>query len=473
MLTVTLLLFLPNPISGRRALADDSSMGRNAEGVFPIGDTEVEMVAEDVTIRLLSRDGQATGQAEADCRFTFHNTSSEAVEVLVGFPGEFITYPDDESHVTSDALTEFRAFVDGEEVPVTLETGVAGPEEERQAFASWYTFTVSFAPDQTRTVVNTYKFWSSGYSNGEVNLCYTLSTGRYWKGTIGRATVTLELGDLGPYQLMGFRPDGKLAADARTITWEWTDLEPYPGSDIRVDFNVTWWPNYATPGSDLEAWQNVWDGTVAYAQDWDPEGFRDFYRRVVRPALTAETSWDPGGYREVFHSFLDPLLQSQGFTWVPPSVLALQPTQAEQTGATPLLGVTCFDSDWDIVSAWVKVTHLAGSGPVEDLNYTLGAGADWPFDWAFDDTGLGTATLPLRFYPRPDSLYTIEVTLRDAHGYTATGSTTALIPYVPAARPLLWTGLGLVALALAAGACLLISRHRRSRRPPGSDAPPA
>jgi len=110
-------------LAPRTALADDAALGRNAEGVFPIGDTEVEMVAEDVTIMLLTVVGTPGGLAEANCEFTFHNTSAEPAQVLMGFPGEFA--PEvfaDHNIVGEGVMHDFRAFVDGEEAQVTLET---------------------------------------------------------------------------------------------------------------------------------------------------------------------------------------------------------------------------------------------------------------------------------------------------------------------------------------------------------------
>lgn len=83
LLPIVILALLLVPVFSSPALADSSSLGRYADGVYPIFDPAVSMVDEDVRVDL----GEDGSTARVECRFTFKNNEGSR-EVLMGFPAQ-------------------------------------------------------------------------------------------------------------------------------------------------------------------------------------------------------------------------------------------------------------------------------------------------------------------------------------------------------------------------------------------------
>ncbi|MCG0275199.1 MAG: hypothetical protein L5655_03415 [Thermosediminibacteraceae bacterium] len=205
--------------------ADDCSLGRMADGVYPLRDEDIVMVSEYVNIKVKS--------GYAECVFEFKNTG-KAREVLMGFPAEM---EGDEEEETRLKVEEFKAFQDGVEIPVKLEKGVA-PENEKAlglpAYKSWYTFTVKFKAGETVKIKNTYRFHPTVFSTGDVQIGYILKTGALWKGHIGKARVVFDMEGIEPYMIISIYPS-TLRFEGDNLVWEQSDVEPF--YDLYVVYN--------------------------------------------------------------------------------------------------------------------------------------------------------------------------------------------------------------------------------------------
>lgn len=209
-------LFLAAP-----AAADDASLGRQGETVYPINDNQVWMVAEAVDLRVRSR------RTEVEVSFTFRN-EGPAREVLMGFP---VGSPYREEGRGDPELHEFAAWVDGEPLDVRREKGVAAlasavDEAGRPLdYPEWLTFSVPFGEGETRTVKN--RYWASNYYNsiGMISTGYILRTGRVWKGPIGSAVVSVYLDGVAPHQIISARPAAFRWEDDRLV-WRLKEFEP-------------------------------------------------------------------------------------------------------------------------------------------------------------------------------------------------------------------------------------------------------
>ena len=227
--SVIILLF--TLFSYMSVYADDGSLGRTPDGVFPMQENDVIMESEEITVDLEKN--------SVECIFVFYN-SGKSKNVLMGFPGRL-----DKSlggELTEDINLElqlFKAFVKGQELPVTREKSVQ-PDNTGTSnvsiYSEWFTFTVPFKADERVTVRNTYDFRPTYISNGDVLTGYVLQTGALWKEPIGSAKVTFKLGKIQPYQIERLRPGGfKFIEDK--LVWERNDFEPL--YDLQVDYN-TW-----------------------------------------------------------------------------------------------------------------------------------------------------------------------------------------------------------------------------------------
>lgn len=476
---------LASLLVARPGLADDTAVGRDADGVYPIGNADVEMAAEEVTIRLPS-EGDDEYSAEATCVFTFHNTSPQPVDVLMGFPGEFTPELLAESMVTwGGVVHDFQAFVDGTEVQVTSETGSLGPEGVRERYASWYTFPMSFAPDQTRTVVNTYRFASTVNSLGGVYLGYVLTTGSYWQGSIGQAQVTLELGGVGPWQIENLYPNSwRFSPDAKTLTWERAAFEP--SFNLEVRYNVGHWtPGYLDnigPGArqfflDRRA---GWEELLGRAPGLGREELMELYRQAVREVAAQPDDSGVGGGPAKRAVYLRSLLPD--YEWKPPVITALE----AEFGDPPLFSgveVGYADPDGDLMRLTVRASHRGADGePAVDAEQT----ETWR--WTYRSEFGGTLTQTLSFPAVPGCLYTFTAELEDSQGHVVSESIEVEAPEPgpppesqpqpppppePSPQPTSptgtrrvpstpWLGLGAAGLAvLAAGALLARARSRR------------
>lgn len=208
------------------AYADDAVIGRTPAGVYPMMDGIVEMVSEDIVIDM--------DRNTVECTFEFRNTG-EARDVLMGFPGKLreelgSSFSDD----VSLSLDNFKAFVNGEELPVKREKGVQ-PEIALPDYSEWFTFTVPFREGETVIVRNTYDYVPSYNSIGDVTTGYVLQTGATWKGKIGKARVEFKLGSIQPWQIEQLKPGG-FKFVGNSIVWERKNIEP--AYDLQVLYNI-------------------------------------------------------------------------------------------------------------------------------------------------------------------------------------------------------------------------------------------
>ncbi|PYG85618.1 hypothetical protein LY28_03306 [Ruminiclostridium sufflavum DSM 19573] len=205
--------------------ADDTSLGRTPEGVFPILEGDVVMESEEITVDMEKN--------KVECIFVFHNTG-KSKPVYMGFPGKIKDPGSELTDAVDLELRNFKTFVKGKVLPVSLEKSVQGNNEDLTAYSEFFTFTVPFKEDERITVRNTYDFTPTYDSLGTVYCGYVLETGAMWKGNIGSARVTFKLGSIKPCQIEKLNPGGFIF-DGSNLVWHRTDFEPK--YNLRVNYN--------------------------------------------------------------------------------------------------------------------------------------------------------------------------------------------------------------------------------------------
>ncbi|MHB8064694.1 MAG: DUF4424 family protein [Ruminiclostridium sp.] len=224
-LLLTLFCYIP-------VYADDTSLGRTPEGVFPLQENDVIMESEQITVDLEKN--------SVECIFVFHNTG-KSKNVYMGFPGKI--YDSMDSGLTQDVnleLRHFKTYIQGKELPVTHEkttklTNNSTAILDTLNYSEYYTFTVPFKADEKVTVRNTYDFTPTYDSMGYVFSGYVLKTGAMWKEAIGSAKVTFKLGSIQPYQISRLRPSGFKFVE-NTLVWERSNFEP--SYDLIIEYNT-------------------------------------------------------------------------------------------------------------------------------------------------------------------------------------------------------------------------------------------
>ncbi|MDX1358260.1 MAG: hypothetical protein R3232_05475 [Clostridia bacterium] len=222
------------------AVANDASMGRMGETVYPLEETDVTMVSEDIFIKFNTR-----GASNVSCEFVFENKGG-AKTVLMGFPAsKEIEY---EGLTTEErvSLHNFTAFRNGVEIPVSEVPG-SDMEGDFAKYPAWFVFEVPFGSGETLTMTHTYDVHFTHYSEGSINIGYILKTGSTWNGNIKHSKVTFDLTQIVPWGIEMYEQysvndfiykDGMLIFEKRDFK---------PGYDIDFLTNGRYYSDYSGP----------------------------------------------------------------------------------------------------------------------------------------------------------------------------------------------------------------------------------
>lgn len=226
---ITLMSIITCIIFSSYCFADDTSLGRKPEGVYPINNNDIEMVDELVNVNIK--------ESKVECSFTFRNTG-EDTKVLMGFPA---TYSKDYTqHVPGDhensIISHFTAYDGKTELAVQLENEVEVNTEDsnNNKYGKWYTFEVDFKAGETKVIRNTYQFKApiTAVGPGLVLTGYILDTGAAWKGNIGHAKVIFNFEDI-----LFTRIESVYPYDIEALTLK-KDKLIFEKSDFEPNFNL-------------------------------------------------------------------------------------------------------------------------------------------------------------------------------------------------------------------------------------------
>ncbi len=223
-LAAVFLLFLcPGRLES--LFCNDAIFSGDGETLFPVKTADIQMVTDSVVIKR----GYGLGWT-VEVVATFKNSGPDTV-VQIGFPFEYETPEtagtefEGEYPVTPD----FRAFVNGQSVPVTPKRGVLAPDSDIP-YALVYLFEVSFQRGESKTIRHTYTVGGIEMNSmGGARFTYVLKTGSLWKDSIEKLSITLELDkkdasywqSVSPAEQKAVEQDGKLH-----LYWTYENIKP-------------------------------------------------------------------------------------------------------------------------------------------------------------------------------------------------------------------------------------------------------
>ena len=429
------------------ARADDANAGRDIDGVYAVESLDVEMRSENITIEIFTlKDAPVPAvHSRVRCEFVFRNRTDKPLDVLMAFPAELVP----QEFQGEWTVRDFRAFQGETELPVALEPVSAGPSggdpPYAQSYASWYTFTVPFAPGEERTVVNTYWVRNTYDSIGEAWVNYILKTGATWCGPIGKATVTVLLGPLGPQHVLNYYPgDWRFAPDGRSLVWQRENLEPT--FDLSAYYSIR---EFAGREDNAPARQPEFEKLIAEGPALSQEQLLALYAAAV-------TANDPAKV-----AMVRAFLPSSAIAEHPPT---LDRIEVFAPGATsqetePVLEVAYSDAGGDLVLYHIEVTYKEQGEVVQYHDNLFTAEQSRPlwarFSW----------TERVRLGGIPDGKqYRVLVQLTDAAGRKLEVTREFGEPPTRPPWPMGEVVAGAtLAAAAAAGVTLALIRKRRSR----------
>ena len=440
------------------ARADDMNAGRDIDGVYAVESLDVEMRSENITIEIFAhKDSHVPAiHSRVRCEFVFRNRTDKPLDVLMAFPAELVP----QEIYGEWTVQDFRAFQGETELPVALEPASAGPSggdpPYAQSYASWYTFTVPFAPGEERIVVNTYWVRNTYNSIGEAWVNYILKTGATWSGPIDKATVAVLLGPLGPQHILTYVPgDWRFAPDGRSLVWQREDFEP--DFDLSVCYSIL---EFVGAPDDAPARKPEFEKLIAEGPSMSQEALLAAHAAAVVSNDAAKVA--------MLRAFLAPGAVAEHPPTLNRAEVVLPEASAQKTG--PVLEILYSDAGGDIATVHLEVAYSARGRRVvyDDYQYTA---EDEPtpawtrFSWTYR-VGLRRLApgTPFEVY-----LHLTDATGRDEEMTQGFSFPPTKTPSVPAEQsspgsaghgPVL-LGIGLAAMSVAAVAAALILRKGR------------
>ncbi len=395
--------------------ANDGVLGVTPDGVYPITQSDIMMVSEEIYIHC------ATGKVT--CRFDFKNLG-DAQTVVMGFPARLNENLEYESFTTEEDVTirNFTARDEKGEISVSLADTIPNPplknEWGMEAYSKWYTFSVDFEKQQEKTLYHTYKVNFPYYSNGEVVMGYVIETGALWKGPIGHSKVIFDMGEIPMYSLSRLFPLNYYRIEGQKLIFERREFKPeYNLSVVKNEqvVDLEWLKNvYGEPDSETRAFI---DQRLEIFKE-SPEAIRkNSQAYLVR-------------YQELINQ--DPI----SALYIKSALGLLNGSEKPANASLRILKqtddvweyeVSATDSDGDIIGFETEYKGLEQYG-IE--NYSGG------MYYQSDNkrfTGRGILNLNGIIDPSTTSHFAITVTIKDSAGYTDTA--TLLLEPEPSATP--------------------------------------
>lgn len=187
---------------------------------------------------------------DVDCKFNFKNNGPKCT-VKVGFPD----FPSQFNEPVAEGSVSFKSFVNGVEVPTTVEKG-----ELEHELAFWHTQNIEFPANSDLSLREIYTVPSGGGAISENEFSrifmYVLQTGHTWQGKIQRATIKVTFdksviaGNLKAKQNAQFNSEKdrlgsntvlyktsvRPLVDKHTMVFEYTDIEPAEPDNLCLHF---------------------------------------------------------------------------------------------------------------------------------------------------------------------------------------------------------------------------------------------
>jgi hypothetical protein len=235
---VALLVFALSSIA-HLGFADDGGFEGDGANVYPITNSEIQMVSETIDIRY----SMVKYRWFVDVTMHFHNHGSATI-VQMGFPFKEPFGPDineaDDAPVNSkkeEGLPfNFLSYVNGKPIKTVIKRGVLNPALPTDIFEHVMVFTVPFEAGEDKAIRHTYYIGGDRYSDGYNRISYILRTGALWRDDIADCLITVEM----PITLANSYPivspkehRASLKGEIIKLHWRYKNLKP--DFDIQIE----------------------------------------------------------------------------------------------------------------------------------------------------------------------------------------------------------------------------------------------
>lgn len=200
---------------------NDTSFSGLSGSPKPIQSTTVRMMTADIRIQV--------PEGKVKVTYVFQNESNKTVNVQMGFPEEGQdAYLDDQ---TKSHFKYFKSTVDGK--AINTSTVISEKAYEDWGYKIWWVKTVTFKPNQARTIVNEYQSEYGGNSLPSHFFDYIVETAKTWKGPIKWLRAEIDVKGLDVGTKYGVKPVGSRKEGTKHL-WYWTNFEPTENNNLSL-----------------------------------------------------------------------------------------------------------------------------------------------------------------------------------------------------------------------------------------------
>ena len=182
------------------AFADTGALSGGHGGTLKsYNDDNIQMLNETITMNLTEEVGELgrTSNAHVQVDYTFKNTTNKKVTVLTGFP-EIQDW---------EPLQNFEAYVDNKKMDIKKELEKVS-DEDSTSKKYWLTYEMTFEPNQTLSVRNSYDQKPEGSEGARSSrqYMYILETGATWKNDIQSVDFVINLKGVDFHNITAIQP---------------------------------------------------------------------------------------------------------------------------------------------------------------------------------------------------------------------------------------------------------------------------
>jgi hypothetical protein len=187
----------------------------------PKDNNDIRMQSEEVDIYCGDR-------CRVVAKFAMENETDKAIAVFVGFPVENAR-SEPEMYDFTVTINEKNAPAEIKQIPVRGQYDILR--------WTWFGWDQPFPPGPTIIRVEYHIRPSGSYSQPWLNLYYRLDTGALWKGTIGRADITIHFEEpLATEQIRAGTGPAGFQVEGKEVRWRFTDIEPQLQDNIQIEY---------------------------------------------------------------------------------------------------------------------------------------------------------------------------------------------------------------------------------------------
>lgn len=222
-LFITLIILFSNYST---AFAEDMVLGVIPDGIYPVNQTDISLVSEEITVTLTGGELGTVG-----CRFDFKN-NGDAKTVVMAVPARINDKATGWTREEFLNFNNFNVFHEKTEGPIPVKLVDSIPQQPMKEnstqpkYSKWYTFSIDFDKDEELSIYVMYTVYFPYDNRSNLFTGFLLESGSLWEGAIQHAKVIFDFWTYPMYSVTEASPHNLFRIEDNKLIWEKTSFEP-------------------------------------------------------------------------------------------------------------------------------------------------------------------------------------------------------------------------------------------------------